>query len=240
MGRGDAAAGFVDYRYCRYNLTCQTHGVGTRMMKPQVQYPPIEGSLIQRVALVDRLVRPTPGSFCAPSLPGHLIHWVAQGEVEQEVNGQQQRLLPGTAVWYHENESVRGRILKTPWIYYTVNFTAVRLPPPPFDQRVWVAGAAMEHRFQALLDAWQDTQSPPIARHLRVCSRLLELLLDTMPAVDPTHGMDVSTHLWWELEARLREDLGREIDLKLLQSLSGPKPAFESSRHANGLWARRR
>ncbi len=190
-------------------------------MKPPLKLPPIEGTLIQGVVLVDQLTRPRPSSFHAPSLPGHLIHLVIQGEVEQQVNGQIQHLVPGTAVWYHENEAVQGRILKAPWSFYTVNFMAVRLSPPPFEQRVWKAEPAMETRFHALLEAWRDAAATPIARHIRVFARLLDLLSEAMPLTNASHRADASTHLWWEIEAKLREDLGQPIDLRFLQSLAG-------------------
>ena len=197
-----------------------------RIVKPSAKATPIEGALIQSVVLVDRLTRPATGSFRAPSLPGHLIHYVVAGEVEQEVSGQQQHLTPGTAVWYHENELVRGRILKAPWSYYTVNFQAVRLPPPPFEQRAWKAGPGMEGRFRSLLNAWQDVDVPPITRHIRVFELLLNLLLETMPTVSPAHHMDIGTHLWWDIETKLREDFSQPIDLRFLQSLA------HRSRHA--------
>lgn len=195
-------------------------------MKTPTKNPPIEGTLIQSVALVDRLTRPAPSRFHAPSLPGHLIQLVIEGEVEQEVSGQSQHLSPGTAVWYHENETVQGRILKTPWTIYTVNFMAARLPPPPFERRVWKAAPSLEDRFRDLLIAWREDNVPPITRHIRVFSRLLELLLEAMPAVSPAHRMDMGTHLWWDIEAQLREDLSRPIDLRFLQSLT------HRSRHA--------
>jgi AraC-like DNA-binding protein len=195
-------------------------------MKNQPTQPPIEGGLIQSVVLVDQLVRPVANNYLAPSLPGHLIHLVVEGEVEQEVCGQLRHLVPGTVVWYHENEVVRGRILKAPWGFYTVNFLAARLPPPPFDQRVWQAGAAMQGRFQTLLEAWRDTKVPPIRRHVRVFALLLDLLIEAMPAVSSAHRVDTSTHLWWDIEAKLREDLSQPIDLQFLQSLT------HRSRHA--------
>jgi AraC-like DNA-binding protein len=190
-------------------------------MKNRAKYPPIEGGLIQSVVLVDRLVRPDLRTICAPSLPGHLLHYVVEGEVEQHVSGQTQRLVPGTAVWYYENEAVEGRILKAPWIYYTVNFYASRLPPPPFERRVWPASEAVETRFQTLLEAWRDVRVAPAVRHMLVHARLLELLLEAAPAFGPVRCVDAGTHLWWDIEAKVREDLSRPIDLQFLQSVTG-------------------
>jgi len=195
-------------------------------METHLAYPPIEGGLIQGVILVDHLVRPAISTYQAPSLPGHLMHFVTEGEVEQEINGQRQHLVPGSAVWYYENEIVRGRILKAPWSYYTVNFSAARLPPPPFEQRVWQAGAATGRHFQILLDAWRKTNVPPIRRHMRVLSLLFNLLLEALPSTSFTHRVDTGTHLWWEIESKLRENLSQPIDLQYLQSLA------QRSRHS--------
>ena len=189
-------------------------------MVNQPEHPPIEGGLIQRVLLVDKLVRPVACTFRAPSLPGHLIHFVVEGEAEQEVSGRRQRLVPGAIVWYHENEPVRGEILKLPWIYYTVNFVAVRLPPPPFDQRVWQADAGIGSRFEVLLNAWRDMTLAPITRHMRVLSLLLDLLAELAPTASLAHRADMETHLWWDIEAKLREDLSRPIDLRFMQACS--------------------
>ncbi len=182
---------------------------------------PIEGGLIQRVALVDRLTRGRVGRFTAPTLPGHLIQYVVEGEVEQHVGGQTQRLSPGTLVWYYENETVEGRILRAPWEFYTVNFLAARLPPPPYDRRFWRADPVVAERFEGLLSAWRDAAAGPILRHIQVLARLLDLLIAAMPASGAVHRIDADTHLWWDIESRLREDLSRPITLPMLQSLAG-------------------
>jgi AraC-like DNA-binding protein len=183
-------------------------------------FPPIEGGFIQGVALVDQLTRPMASTFVASSLPGHLIQYVVAGEVEQDAAGRRQRLTPGSVVWYHENEVVEGRILKTPWVFYTVNFSAVRLPPPPFDCRVWKPGANVQGQFQSLLDVWRAASQPPMLRHIRALASLLDILATLVPHGGENCRVDTDTHLWWDIESQLREDLGRPIDLDLLQSLA--------------------
>ena len=191
---------------------------GKTILLQPLDYPPIEGGLIQSVLLVDQLVRPNAIRYSAPSLPGHLIHLVLKGEAEQEVNGQRQRLVPGTVVWYHENETVQGQILKKPWVYYTVNFIAVHLPPPPFEQRVSRANARAVACFQSLLNAWRDVDLPPMIRHMRVLALLLELLMEVVPAATLSHRTGGHTNLWWDIETKIREDLSRPMDLRFLQS----------------------
>jgi AraC-like DNA-binding protein len=201
-------------------MTQSLQGHDFTSMINQPEYPPIEGGLIQSVLLVDKLIRPNECSYRAPSLPGHLIHFVISGEAEQEVSGRHQTLTPGTIVWYHENEPVRGEIIQAPWEYYTVNFVAVQLPPPPFDQRVIRANQGLVGRFDALLATWRNGELSAIKRHMQVLALLLELLTDVMPTASFQHRVDMETHLWWDLEAKLREDLSRPIDLRLMQNLS--------------------
>jgi len=190
-------------------------------MSDTSSYPPIEGGLIQSITLVDRLTRPKPASYLASSLPGHLVQFMVEGEAEQTANGRRQHLTPGSVVWYHENEVVEGRILKTPWTFYTVNFLAMRLPPPPFDRRVWTPDPSVEDQFQSLLDDWRAADLSPMVRHIRAFASLLNLLLKLTPEAEANCRVETETHLWWDIESRLREDLGRAIDLDLLQSLSG-------------------
>lgn len=189
-------------------------------MRQPGTFMPIEGAMIQSVVLVDRLTRSMPCRFQSVSLPGHLLQVVVEGEVEQEVSGCRRRLVPGTAVWYHENEAVRGRICQAPWTFYTVNFHALRLLPPPFEQCVWAVGPQACTLFQSLLGAWRNVAVPPQTRHLQVYSLLMQLLLEVLPAETRAHRTDVATHLWWEIETRLREDLGQPIDLRRIQVLS--------------------
>jgi len=96
----------------------------------------LHGAVIHDVMLIDQLDRQHAGPFKSESLPGHLIHVVTRGEVEQRSGGITQHFGAGDAIWYYENEPVEGRILQTPWTFYTVNFRAPMLSSPPLDQRV--------------------------------------------------------------------------------------------------------
>jgi hypothetical protein len=71
--------------------------------------------------------------------------------------------------------------------------------------------------FQSLLDAWNDESGPPILRHLRTFSLLAQVLMEMLPNSTCPHQVDAPTHLWWQIEAKLREDLGQLIDLRTLQ-----------------------
>lgn len=190
-------------------------------MSPPIAYPPIEGGLIDGVVLVDKLTRTNVSRYVGTALPGHLIHVVTEGKVLQEISGRHYRLEPGMAVWYHEDETVFGQITDVPWTFYTASFHARRLPPPPYEHRVWPTTPRAVKLFQSLLDAWRDQSSSPLTRHLQVLSGLTQLLLEMLPSELRNDGTEAQTDLWWDLEVKLREDLSRPIDMRLLQKLSG-------------------
>ena len=181
----------------------------------------LEGSILQSILLVDRLTRKDPGSFTSTSLPGHLIHVVTEGRVQQSTAGHRQEFGPGHLVWYYENEPVHGQILEAPWTFYTINFLAPTLPPPHFDHRVTVADAAALSKVEQLLALWRDRAAPATVRHLRCFSLLMEIILHALPIESQVLCADVSTLVWWEIETQLRIDLSQPIDLRYIEKLSG-------------------
>ena len=191
------------------------------MRDPALDSVPLETGLIESVVLVDKLTRTNLGRYVGTTLPGHLLHVVVEGEVLQEISGRQYRLGPGSAVWYHEDETVFGQIVAVPWTFYTTSFHARCLAPPPYELRVWSVAATAARRFQELLDAWRDQEASPTSRQLRVLARMADLLLELLPAECCVNRTDSSTQLWWNIETRLREDLSRTIDMRLLERLSG-------------------
>src|SRR5436309_1540356 len=86
---------------------------------------------VQGVQLVGLLRFHRGMKFTGTSLPGHLIHLVVNGRVWQEQSGREYELRAGHTVWYHEDELVRGRVIEGPWKFYTCNFIAPALSPPP-------------------------------------------------------------------------------------------------------------
>ena len=169
-------------------------------------------SPIDSIRLVEQFERTQPDfTYQATSLPGHLIHLVLQGEVEQTCNGRRQHLTPGTVVWYHEDEWVEGRVLTAPWVYYSVNFAAPTLPPPDFDARLEADRADLEPIFKTLLAAWQAT--PSIRRDLRCQARLLDLLAALHPQTQTAAIASPAGRLWWEVETSARQNIARQLTL---------------------------
>ncbi len=181
---------------------------------------PVDGSLITQVVLVDRIQRVRPLEFASSSLPGHLVHLILKGRVEQASGGRKYELGPGDAIWYYEDEPVSGSIVQAPWEFLTVNFIAPALSPPPFEARAKRAGEPALRAFTQLLSAWRNTTAGPTVRQLRVVSGLLKLLELLLPSGSQAFVINPAARLWWELESQLRRDLRQPIDLNLLQKLS--------------------
>ena len=178
--------------------------------------------IIDRVVLVDRVTRENAGEFHSSSLPGHLVHYTVEGEVEEEMSGSRTvRLGAGDVVWYHQDQSVRGRILRTPWTFYTLNFWAARMPPPPDSARVWKGDADVQRHFSKLFDAWNDLSVPPLKRHLRIMADVATLLLHVIHDEQQSTRGDAATELWWRIENAVRTDLSRPIDMNMLEHLAG-------------------
>ena len=60
-----------------------------------------------------------------------------------------------------------------------------------------------------------------MTRHLQVLAGLTQLLLELLPSELCNDSTDAQADLWWDIETKLREDLSRAIDMRLLQKLSG-------------------
>lgn len=197
---------------------------------------PAGPSPIESIRLVERFTRPERAyAFTATSLPGHLIHLVIAGEVEQTCNGRRQRLGPGTAVWYHEDEWVEGRVLRSPWVYYSVNFAAPTLHPPDFAQRLLPDRSALARTFAELHAAWQ--LPPSWARDCLCQSHLLALIAGLNAHEANRPPATPAGKLWWEVESWARQRIERPVTLDDLCRQSGrsPNTLARACREAVGL-----
>ncbi len=178
----------------------------------------LDGAIVQSVVFIDKITRSEAALFQSSSLPGHLIHVVIEGRVEQRSAGVKQTIGPGDSVWYHENESIVGRIVEAPFTFYTLNFEAPTLSPP-MDQRVKSVGHQVLENVELLIEAWRDMTSPPTFRHIRVHALLLDVLFELIHDTVAVHHIDSPTRLWWDVESKVRTDLSRPIDLAFLSKL---------------------
>ena len=176
---------------------------------------------VEKLLLVDEVVRNQTVPFQSQSLPGHLLHLVTAGAVDQWAEGRPEMLREGTVVWYHENEPVRGTILRAPWRFITINFLAPTLQPPPDERRVIHADATIISLGIQLLKFWRDARQTPASRQLNCHLILLKLLMKLMPSAGHSIPLEASANAWWRIENRLRLQLDVPHTLASIQKLSG-------------------
>jgi AraC-like DNA-binding protein len=176
---------------------------------------------VDQLVLVDEMERSQTGLFQSQSLPGHLIHIVTAGSVSQWAEGRAEKFGPGAVVWYHENELIRGKILRAPWRFITINFHAPALPPPSDDRRVLRASAGTLRLGRELLALWRDRALSPLDRQLRCHQTLIELLRRVQRSIGPQNTPQPGAQIWWRIEKRLRSRLDEAHTLGTIHQLSG-------------------
>jgi AraC-like DNA-binding protein len=155
-----------------------------------------------------------------------------------EVNGRQYMLSPGDIVWFHEDERVKVEVIRGPWSFYTTNFAAPTLSPPPFEWRAFRGEGRVQQAFEDLLSAWRTADGYSAVRAMRVQSRLLELLaLFAERRAALPFDVDPATQLWWRLETELRCNLAQPVTLGRMVDLTGKSRATiaRACRRAVGL-----
>jgi AraC-like DNA-binding protein len=199
--------------------------------------PNLSGAIITEIRTVDKIKHQEPGRFSASSLPGHLIHIVTNGEVEQESGGIIERFSGGDSVWYWENEPIRGQVIKAPWEFYTINFLAPSLPPPPLSERVKPLSRNTMQHAEKLLSIWHSTELSPMIRHIQAHITLLNIVQDLLSAEAREQSAESAAGLWWRLESILRADLSQPINLARLCKLGhcSERTIFRACRAATGL-----
>jgi len=137
----------------------------------------VDGPLIQKIFFVSRFRRPKGFAFEGDGCPGHKINFICRGRAREECGGRSYELGAGTAIWYHETERIRGRVIKAPWAFYSVNFIAPSLPPPNHENRLFrLPGRGILDQCEDLLKSWQDTSVPSLVRFFRVKARLSQAI----------------------------------------------------------------
>lgn len=182
--------------------------------------PPVGRSVLRGVLLAGHFERPAGFTFEDSSLPGHLIQLMHTGVATHQIGGRDYLLSPGDLIWYHEDEPTIGEVLEGPWSFYTVNFIAPTLPPPPFERRVRRAQPAIHKHFDNLLAAWHQTERDPVVRDMDVHSCMLAILAGIGGEVGLPFRMDAAARLWWEIEGEARRDLAQQITLRRMTEMS--------------------
>lgn len=188
-------------------------------MLPQALGP----TSIEGILAVEQFNGPPLGEpFVANSLPGHLLHYVLEGAVRQQCNGRTYELCPGSVLWYHEDEWVEGATLKAPWRFYSINFIAPSMPPPPYEARLFSpSGVQMRQNFDAMFAVWNDATLGVNERSFRVHALLLQILAGLSATMHTGLLGGAEANLWWQLELQVRRDLARPVNLRQLEIWAG-------------------
>ncbi len=183
---------------------------------------PVGGSPIQSVLFAWKIKQVDPEfKFTARSLPGHLLHYVIRGRVKQENSGRWYEFGPGTIIWYHEDELVRGGVIEVPWEFYSVNFIAPTIPAPAYDKRVFPGTPEDLAGFEKLFALMNDPSLAPGTRTLRVHGAMSNLVCQLMDRQGVPFAVDPRASLWWEIESQFRQDMTQGVDRDWLVEVSG-------------------
>jgi len=203
----------------------------------------IEGLSIERVLYVQRMERSEGFTYEGYACPGHRLNVTERGRVRVECSGQTYRLGRGEALWYYELEQARLAVLEAPWVFYTITFVAPSLPPPnAIHRQIRLPRIELLGQFKLLLEQWRDTFVSPIVRTLRVQGTLSSILSELVTPSQQDIHFDKETSAWWQVEAELRKDLRRTIDMQLMCQIARCSPATitRSCRRAVGVSPLRR
>ena len=182
---------------------------------------PVGPPVIERVLLCDLYGPHEPGhQNSQTSLPGHLLQLTTMGVVAHEIEGRRYVIRTGDLAWFHEDELVRVDVRER-WAFYTLNFIAPGLPPPPFEGRVRKGGPDIQRQFHKLLREWRTTDRDPARREMCVQARLLTLLASLVPAPGQPYAMDPQAALWWQIETHARRHLETCLRLETFVDWSG-------------------
>ena len=197
----------------------------------------LDGAIITAIRMAEELSRNDPLPFKSESLPGHLIHIVLEGEVEQVAGGITERFGAGDSIWYWENEPVRGRIIKSPWRFYTINFIAPSLPPPPLAERVKPVSQQTIQKVRELIQIWKNTHIPQLERHLHLHKLLLDILIDLVSEDARGQCAESEAALWWKVESVVRHDLSQPLSIASICKMlhKSERSLFRACNRATGM-----
>src|SRR4051812_39903483 len=167
---------------------------------------PLAQSPVESIHLVE-LINPGPAGFRfeATSLPGHLLHYMLEGRVRQDCNGRTYDLGPGSVLWYHEDELVRGEVVSGDWRFFSILISAPTLPPPGDEARVARDDdGSLKAHFAAAHAAWHDASLPEARRCFAVHAAVNAILARLSPSEAPAR-VEPKARLWWRIETEARK-----------------------------------
>ena len=193
---------------------------------PKSNPKPVGRCPVERILLCELFTRRQRGKRShSTSMPGHLLQLTIAGSCEHHISGRQTLIRKGTLVWFHEDETVQTHIYTAPWVYYSVNFIAPSLEPPPYSDRIQHDALAMQSLFHQLHEKWAGAAQSKLQRDLAVHSALSDLLSRITFTMDSYDTDDLATDLWWRIESQFRRDLTAIHTLRDMEKLTDKSQA---------------
>jgi len=164
--------------------------------------------------------RPPRFHSVCDSLPGHLVHLLAEGSYELSIGGMERTVEPGDLIYYYESERVECKGLSSPVAFYSVSFFSKSFAPLPLDGRVLKAGAGLKKLFPRLHDAYYSKSS--FSRDCLCHALLLRILAGISELRPPSPSLaGDGPGLWSSLEDELRRRRLFRASLDEMAELSG-------------------
>lgn len=170
---------------------------------------PLNTVVIGQIHFVEKVSRKRERTFRSSSLSGHLLHYVVEGEVEQECNGIRQTLTAGDVVWYEPNSIVKGEIKKSPWTFYTVSFDSPNLPFISADHRILNSPPVTGSLFEELLCEWHNRGASGLNGSLLITGCLYRILALCFPSETEYCPAIEFSSAWWEIESAYTQNIDK-------------------------------
>lgn len=137
----------------------------------------------------------------AYSTPGHLLHYIVKGSANMIINHRSYHVMPGTIIYYHEQEEVRNHYLEDT-VFYSIAFTAADLSPLALSQRVFKTESDLVDIFSKLYEIY-TAKSPN--SNLGLFTLFLELLVRLGFAESNLPSYTPHEKLWYQIESWIRK-----------------------------------
>ncbi len=131
------------------------------------------------------------------STPGHLLHWVTEGEYELFISGKHYSVKKGDFIYYHNSESVFWLKNKGKVTFYSLSFQASNCEPLDKDSRVFKPTHKAKKYFTELIECLHKERMP---FHEEIA---LAQLLKLIPTIFNHEKKSAPVNAWTRCENKL-------------------------------------
>lgn len=179
--------------------------------------------LIHKVLDVQKWVRDDVNfRYEGLSRHGFVVQCTLKGKCSHVSGGHSFELSRGSVVWLDDLEEHACKVRQAPWVFCSIQFLAPSLILPGIDHCTRRVANATVKDFMSLYETWNDEESYPNVRTLRVQAFVNKILADIINThtIEP-YVIDEATRPWWDIEAQVRHRLDTPMKLGDLEDLAG-------------------